>query len=258
MLRSTIYPILFSIFAATLTATAQPVQFARLSETVEASPTNVTAKEAMRYERFLSAVFPVRPMKRFAHESDQPVVRRVAYTVLEQNRQKFIIAAFTSRWKSAINTLAIYRVSDGPIQVWRSLPWEATFYDMHFTTASSGSRALILFREGGDGSTFGLASVFAFKNTAKGIQLEDLTPYNSLMRVSTRFPFRPMLAQDIRLHLADDSKAAVMLTASDESFYLAGTTPVRPTIEWRFDRSRNRFERMKSTRDWTRQATTAR
>jgi hypothetical protein len=239
-------------------ARAQAVQFTRLTESLESVAAPVAAREAARYERFLTAVFPVKPMKRLEHVAENPVVRRVAYTVVEQQREKFIFAAFTARWRSAVNVLAIYRVSDGPIQVWRSSPWEATFYDNHLTTATVGLRTLVLFREGGEPGSFGLGSVFAFKKHSKGVYLDDLTPHSSLMRVRTRFPFRPILAQDIGLRLEDDGKPFIMLSASDQEYVLAGNGRVRPANHWRFNRLRNRFESITPARSWRPQVTTFR
>lgn len=237
---------------------AQPVQFTRLSESLESNAVPIAARDAARYERFLAAVFPVRPMKRLAHEKENPVIRRVAYTVVEQQHEKYIIAAFTARWRSAVNVLAIYRVSDGPIQVWRSTPWEATFYDSHLTTVSVGPRTLVLFREGGEPGTFGLGSIFSFKKHSKGIYLDDLTPTSSLMRVRTRFPFRPILAQDIGLQLEDDGRPFILLSASDQEYILAGNGRVRPANHWRFNRSRNRFELITPAKGWRPQITTSR
>lgn len=241
-----------------IAAHGQTVQFTRLTQNVEGTGQTVSSKEAARYERFLAAVFPTKPMMRFARTSDRPIVRRVAYSVVEQRREKFIIAAFTGRWKAAYNVLGIYKISDGPRQMWRSSPWEATYYDLHVTTAEVGPRTLVLFREGGEDQNFGLGSVFSFKNTRDGIWLEDLTPASSLVRVRTRFPFRPILAQNFQFKLAEDAKPYLLLSASDREYFLAGTVPVRPSTSWRFDRGHNRFEPIKSAKSWNRGVTTLR
>ena len=234
-----------------MTAGAQPVQFTRVSNTVEGLPPIVTSREAIRYERFLTAVFPTRPLQRFAHTSDRPIVRRATYTVVEQRRQKFLIAAFTGRWKqAAFNVLGIYRLTGEAQQVWRSAPWEATYYDFHLTSATIGPRTLVLLQEGGGPHSFGLASLFGFKSVRDGIWLEDLTPPSTFVRVYTRFPFRPILAQDFQLKLQDGAKPSLMFSASDQEYQLAGSESVRPTIYWRFDRAHNRFERVVDKRSW--------
>jgi hypothetical protein len=235
---------------------AQSVQFTRVSDNVQGNAVTATTKEMARYERFLSAVFPTRPMKRFSHESGAPATRRVAYSIVEQRGRKFIVAAYTARWHQAINVLGIYRISAGPIQVWRSSPWEATFYDLHISTADIGPRTLVLFREGGEANDFGLGSVFSFRDGRQGFYLDDVTPSSSIVRVTTRFPFRPIFAQGIKLQLEDDGKPFVLLTAADQQYLLAGSSPVRPSIHWRFDRYRNRFESIKPASSWRPEVTT--
>jgi hypothetical protein len=237
----------------------QPVQFTRISPSIDGEEVAVPAREAHRIERFLERVFPVRVMKHAARTMDAPVVRRVIYSVIAQQGRRFVLAGFTARWSEAINVFAIYRMEDAsplskglgwPNQVWRSEPWEANYYGLHFWTARVGSRTIILLKEGGaensfTSSAFSLASVFTFQNTDRGLYIRDLTPSLPMLRAYVRFPFRPLYGQDIALRL-DNDRSNIYLSASDEEYHLDLSNPAPPSTLWKYNRLRARFERMRA------------
>ena len=223
---------------------AQQVQFTKLQAQSQGEGTEITAKESSRIERFLSRVFPTRAMKRFDHDHDKAIARRVSYAVVSQQGRRFVVAGFSGRWRDAIDVLGIYRLEKtGPNQVWRSTPWQSNYYGWRFTNIDLGSKALLLLQEGAEENNFGLASIISFQNAEKGLIIHDLTPSLPRLRAFTSFPFRPLYAQDIKLRMSDDTKPAIILSASDEEFELSSYNGVRPTTEWRYNRARSRFER---------------
>ncbi len=229
---------------------APHVQIAMINSSIEDEGTTFSIREQLRVERFLAHVFPIRVMKRFAvHEEGKETIERgnarhITYSVISQGGLRFILAGFTSRWNNGVNVLAIYRIEDGwPNQVWRSRPWQGSYDGLRFSSAKIGSRNILLFQEGSDPNEYGLAGVFSFENEPKGLILRDLTPSLPWLRASTRFPFRPLLAQHIALKL--DEEKELILTASDEEYNMNQTTLVRPFRSWKYNKARSRFERMK-------------
>ncbi len=244
----------FSICAAILltsfasgTLHAQQVQFSRVSSSVDGDEISITFRETQRIERFLTRMFPMRTMKHLEHTADKPTTRRATYSIISQQGKRFILAGYTARWNAdPVNVLAIYRIEDGgPNQVWRSRPWEASYYGVHFWSAKIGARNVVLFQEGGAAGQYGLASVFSFQNKEEGLVTNDLTPSLPYLRARTHFPFRPLFAQEIALRFDGAEKQNLVLTASDEEYQMANASAFRPTTEWKYNRRMCRFEKMK-------------
>jgi hypothetical protein len=144
-----------------------------------------------------------------------------------------------------VNVLAIYRMEDGaPNQVWRSKPWEGSYYTLNFQTAKIGNRTVVLFQEGGANGEFGLASAFTFQNNPKGLIMRDLTPSLPWLRASTHFPLRPLYGQSIALRMQNDD---LVLTASDQEYNIFANT-LRQSRTWKYNAKRYRFERMKEAK----------
>jgi hypothetical protein len=204
-------------------------------------------------------MFPVMQMRRYAREiaepaSFSPISRHVSYAVIEQEGVRFVMAGYRATWngmaesKNVVNELAIYRMEpSGPNQVWRSRPWQASYPDLHFLVAKSGSRNVVLFQEGGSGGEFGLASVFSFYNAPKGLLLHDLTPSLPWLRASERFPFRTLYGRQISMRI--QNARDLILSANDQEYNLNMSTIVRPGRSWLYNRTRGCFERMKSYTD---------
>ena len=227
-------------------ASAQQVQFSRVSSSVDGDELSITFHETQRIERFLGRQFPLRAMKRLEHTSDKATTRRVTYSIISQQGVRFILAGYTARWNDAVNVLAIYRMEDGgPNQVWRSRPWEASYYGVHFWTAKVGARNVVLFQEGGAEGQYGIASVFSFQNKEEGLVTNDLTPSISWLKARTHFPFKPLFAQEIGLRFEGVDKQNLLLTASDEEYKIGHASYLRPTTEWKYNRRQGKFEKLK-------------
>jgi hypothetical protein len=237
-------------------AHAQVIDFDRL----DSPGVTISQRGYHRIERFLTRVFPVRQMKRYAHASRSAMegkptrLRTVTYQVISQEGVKFILAGYSAQWGEPVNELAIYRMEpDGPNQVWRSRPWEGSSGDLHFLTVPAREREIVLFQEGGTEGEFSLASVFTFRNAPEGLLLHDLTPSLPWLRAQAHFPFRTLYGEDISLRVSGDSSPSasklqakeVVLTASDEEFNLGMVRPVRPCLSWKYNATRGRFEPMK-------------
>ncbi len=234
---------------------AQVIDFNRVS-----SPgVSISEKSYHRIERFLTHVFPMRHLRRFAHVAgnERPTqLRRVTYEVITQEQINFVLAGYSAQWNQPINELAIYRMEPGgPNQVWRSRPWEGNSGDLHFLALPTRDRNLVLFQEGGAEGAFGLASVFTFNNAPDGLLLHDLTPELPWLRARAHFPFRTLYGEQISMHVETDDSSTpkhsnrneVVLSASDEAYNLGMTQLVRPERSWKYNSARNRFERMKTT-----------
>src|SRR5438876_7272314 len=109
----------FSVISLHLNA--QQIQFSPVSSAVSGEETSLSTRERQRIERFLSHVFPVRPMRRLEGTSERPLARRATYSVISQEGMKFILVGYSARWENLVDVLAIYRMEEGgPNQVWRS------------------------------------------------------------------------------------------------------------------------------------------
>jgi len=225
---------------------AQQVIFTSTPSSVSGDDVNVSARERQRIERFLSAVFPTKAMRRLEHTSERPISRRASYSVIEQQGTKFVLAGYTARWDQIVNVLAIYRMEDGmPNQVWRSKPWEGSYYGLHFQTAKVGNKTVVLFQEGGNDNDFGLASVFTFQNDPKGAIIRDLTPSLPWLRAYTHFPMRPLYGQSIGLRMQGDD---VLLSASDQEYTMFANV-MRQSRTWKYNAKRGgRFERLQEAK----------
>jgi hypothetical protein len=233
---------------------AQVTDFDRVSS----SDVALSDRSYHRIERFLSHVFPMRQMRRFARvpgNARPTQLRRVTYELVSQAGINFVLAAYSAQWNEPINELAIYRMEDGaPNQVWRSRPWEGCSGDLHFQSAPTRDRNIVLFQEGGDDGTFGIASVFTFKNAPVGLFLHDLTPELPWLRARARFPFRTLYGEHISMRVADEGSASlknsendeVVLSASDQEYNLGMARLIRPGQSWRYNFMHNRFDRMKA------------
>jgi hypothetical protein len=225
---------------------AQSVYFSQVSSAVNGDDVAVSNRERQRIERFLSAVFPMKPMKRLEHTSDRPISRRASYSVISQDGTKFVLVGVTARWEQTLNVLAIYRMEDGaPHQVWRSKPWEGSYYGLHFQTAKAGNKTVVLFQEGGADNDFGLASVFTFQNDPKGLIVRDLTPSLPWLRAYTHFPMRPLYGKAIALRMQNDD---LLLDASDQDYNILANT-MRQSRTWKYNAKRGgRFERLQEAK----------
>ncbi len=230
------------------------VQFTRLQSAVTGTGVVLSEREGKRIERFLSAVFPIRTMRRMEHKSTAPFSRQAVYTVVEQDGTRFVLVGFTAEWtpsvgagrKLSTNVFAAYRIEGGaPNQVWRSKPWEATYSHLDFKTASVARRAVILFQEGGAPDEFSLASVFTFQNKPEGLVINDLTPSLPWLRAFTHFPFRPLYGSAISLTQTDSH---LTLSASDQEYQVGLATTIRPERSWQYVPRRDRFERLPHAR----------
>jgi hypothetical protein len=218
----------------------------------------MSEKNYRRIERFLTHVFPIRHMRRYAHIPGNAVptrLRRVYYEVISQDGINFVLAAYAVQWNVPVNELAIYRMeTDGPNQVWRSRPWEGSSGDLHFQSIPERDRNIVLFQEGGTDGEFGLASVFTFKNAPDGLILRDLTPELPWLHARAHFPFRTLYGEHISMRVEGDGsptlknseKNDVVLSASDEEYNLSMSHLVRPGRSWKYNPAHSRFERMKS------------
>lgn len=236
--------ILILMLCAINTVGAWPaqVQFTRLQSAVTGTGVVLSGREGKRIERFLSAVFPIRTMRRMEHKSTAPFSRQAVYTVVEQDGTRFVLVGFTAEWtwKLSTNVFAAYRIESGaPNQVWRSKPWEATYSHLDFKTASVARRAVILFQEGGAPDEFSLASVFTFQNKPEGLVINDLTPSLPWLRALTHFPFRPLYGSAISLTQTDSH---LTLSASDQEYQVGLATAIRPERSWQYVPRRDRFE----------------
>lgn len=228
---------------ANVGAYAQRVQFTRVSGSEE-----IPSSESRRIERFLTHVFPLRQMKHLEHTSDKPVIERAVYSVVTQQAKRFVLAGFTARWGEAVNVFGIYRIDSGsPNQVWRSKPWEASYYGLQITPIKTANHSLVLFQEGGIDAQYSLASVFTFDNHERGVAVHDLTPSLPLLRARTHFPFRPLYGQRISLSEEAGAKNSLLLSASDALYSTEGAGSYRPETLWRYNARRDRFERVKQT-----------
>jgi hypothetical protein len=243
------YKVLFVIGVLALTSVStlrsQQVIFNSTSSSVSGDDVNVSTRERQRIERFLSAVFPTKAMRRLEHASERPISRRASYSVIEQQGTKFVLAGYTARWDQTVNVLAIYRIENGaPNQVWRSKPWEGSYYGLHFQTAKAGNKTVVLFQEGGNDNDFGLASVFTFQNDPKGAIIRDLTPSLPWLRATTHFPMRPLYGQSIALRMQGDD---VLLSASDQEYTMFANI-LRQSRTWKYNTKRGRFERLQEAK----------
>ena len=221
---------------------AQQVEFTQVASSVSGEELHLSTREQQRIERFLSHVFPMKPMRRLEHVSGKPISRRAAYSIISQEGMKFILVGYSAKWDNLVNVLAIYRMEDGgPNQVWRSKPWEGSYYALHFQTAKVGARNVVLFQEGGSDDEFGLASIFSFQNTPKGLIVHDLTPSIPWLRAQTHFPLRPLYGQGVAMRMENDN---LLLTASDQA-YTVFNSIMRPTRTWKYNSRRGHFERIK-------------
>jgi len=247
--------LILSPFTAQVSS-AQVTDFNRMS-TPGASITEHTYR---RIEHFLSHVFPIRQMRRYAHVTlgaHPDRLRHVTYKVVAQEGINFVLAGYSVQGNSPINELAIYRIEPdgGPNQVWRSRPWEGASGDLHFQAVPIRDRNIVLFQEGGNEGEFGLASVFTFRNAPEGLFLRDLTPELPWLRARDHFPFRTLYGEQISMRLADGGshsmknpeKQEVVLSASDEEYNLGMARLIRPARSWKYNMLHNRFERMKAT-----------
>ncbi len=234
---------------------SQVIDFHRVSS----SDGSIPEKTYRHVERFLAHVFPMRPMRRYAHvPGNAPAtrLRRVTYEVVSQAGINFVLAGYSAEWNEPVNELAIYRIEPdgGPNQVWRSHAWEGNSGDLDFQSVLANSRNIILFQEGGTESEFGLASVFTFKNAPEGISLHDLTPELPWLRARSHFPFRTLYGEQISMRaddggsssLKNSEKNEVILSASDEEYNLGMARLIRPARSWKYNTLHNRFEQMKS------------
>jgi hypothetical protein len=244
--------ILFSLLlfvSSTFAARRERVQFNRIASSVTSTRVTISDRESQRIERFLTAVFPVRPMKRLEHTSEPPVTRRATYTVMEQDGDRFVLVGYTAQWKVSVNVFAMYRIEGGsPNQVWRSRAWEANYDQLSFQTATIGKRNIVLFQEGGGAGEFGLASVFTFQNAQHGVVINDLTPSLPWVWARTHFPFRPLYGASVALKLEALNSNTLTLTASDQSFQVGLVNATRLERIWKYVPKRNRFEHAKEHR----------
>ncbi len=235
-------------------ARAQVIDFDRVS-----SPgVSMSDKSYHRIERFLTHVFPMRQMRRYARvpgNAPPTQLRRVSYEVVSQDGINFVLAAYAVQWNVPVNVLAIYRMeAGGPNQVWRSCPWEGSSGDLHFQSVPERDRNLILFQEGGNDDAFGLASIFTFQNAPDGLFLRDLTPELPWLHARAHFPFRTLYGERISMRVEADGsptlknsdKNNIVLSASDEEYNLSMSHLIRPGRSWKYNSLHNRFERMKS------------
>lgn len=202
----------------------------------------LSSRESLRLERFLSRVYPTIQLRRKARSYGKPILRKASYIIVTQGRKRFAVVGFSARWKEpAVNQLQVFRFdSDGPIQVWRSKPWEANYYGMKFEIVRSGYRNLILFEEGGiDEEQYGLAGIFTFTNAEQGVYLRDVTPQQPNITVHTDFSFRPLLGQGVHLLQQGDN---AILVAREDTYSLVNGLTSQPTYYWKFNPKRWRFE----------------
>jgi hypothetical protein len=238
-------PISHHLRAQQVQFTRLPFESPRLSSAAGGDEATLTLRESQRIEHFLARVFPTRAMKRLERTADRPATRRATYAAITQEGTRFVVVGFAARWKESANVLAVYRLEDGgPNQVWRSKPWEASYYGVHIASAKAGARNVVLFEEGGLPGEYGLASVFSFQNEKNGLIMHDLTPSLPWLLARTHFPFRPLYGQDISLTVDNDGKS-ILLSASDEAYKISGPASYRPVQTWKFNRSRDRFERIR-------------
>ncbi|HEY3876778.1 MAG TPA: hypothetical protein VGM92_15000, partial [Candidatus Kapabacteria bacterium] len=202
---------------------------------------------------FLTHVFPRRRLARLARAERDRIApnsaeRAITYHIIAQEGLRFVLAAYSLRGSSPINELAIYRLeATGPNEVWRSKPWVGSFSDLHFASAKSQSRTILLFQEGGNPAAnntnaFALASIFTFLNKPDGVYLRDLTPELPWLRARARFPLRSLYAEGISLQ--NETSDVVVLRASDEEFNRSMSERIRPQRAWKYNPDRNRFDRM--------------
>jgi hypothetical protein len=234
---------------------AQVIDFNRL----DSHGVSISEKSYRHIERFLTHVFPMQQMRRYARipgNAHPTRLRRVTYEVLTQGGVNFVLAGYAVQWNESVNELAIYRMEiSGPNQVWRSRPWTGSSGDLHFQSVSDRDRNIILFQEGGAEREFGLASVFTFRNAPDGLFLHDLTPSLPWLRANTHFPFHTLYAEQISMRAEDDGSAnlknseknEIVLSASDEEYNLGMARLIRPERSWKYNSPHNRFEPMKAT-----------
>jgi hypothetical protein len=234
---------------------AQVIDFNR----VDAQGVSISEKSYRHIERFLTHVFPMRQMRRYAHVSGNahPTrLRRVTYEVLAQGGINFVLAGYAVQWNEPVNELAIYRMeASGPNQVWRSQPWKGSSGDLHFQSASAHDRNIVLFQEGRAEGEFVLASVFTFRNAPDGLFMRDLTPELPWLHAHDHFPFRTLYAEQISMRtdgggsatLKNSEKNEIVLSASDEEYNLGMAHLVRPGRSWKYNSLHSRFEPMKAT-----------
>lgn len=221
----------------------QPVEFSVSEPGLGSSKVTLSKKETQRLERYLSAVFPVRTMKRLEHVHEEPMLRRATYSLIEQDGRRFVLVGYTARWSTAVNVFAVYRIENGtPNQVWRSKPWEANYDRLAIQTAGAGKRNIVLFEEGGGIGEFALASVFTFQNAKDGIIVSDLTPSLPWLLARTHFPFRPLYGESITLKLDESNQKDILLTATDQTFQIGLVNATHLERTWKYSAKRNRFE----------------
>ncbi len=230
---------------------AQHIEIRNQPSHVDGNEITLSHMAERRIERFLGHMFPMRQMRRYAREVDdrpapsRPTERSIAYTVISQEGMRFIVAGYTARWNEPVNVLAIYRMEPaGPNQVWRSRPWQASYSGIEFRVAMEGARNIVLFKEGGAEDGFVLAGIFSFLNEPSGLLIRDLTPSLPWLRAEARFPFHPLYAQRVQLESGEDH--SLILTASDEAYNVSMTSYVQPRRAWRYNRTHERFECVRS------------
>jgi hypothetical protein len=231
----------FLLSAASI-ASAQPISFTSSRYETVAQNATIYDRETARIERFLTNRFPTSNLRWAARAKGQPILRKVTYEQVTHAGVRYLVAVFTSRYNEPVNVLAVYQLSGEKAgeRVWRSKTWTSNYYGNSIATYKSGSRTIVLFKEGaimpGD---FGLASIFSISRWGGRSYVRDMTPKNSPLAVKTSFPFRALLGQNIRLDLA--SQGSLTLAAS-ESMYRYEDQIFQQTHEWHYDRKKNSFE----------------
>ena len=233
---------------------AQVIDFDRVS-----SPNvSISDKSYHRIERFLTHVFPMRQMRRYARvpgNAPPTQLRRVSYEVVSQDGINFVLAAYAVQWNVPVNELAIYRMeAGGPNQVWRSRPWEGSSGDLHFQSVPAHDRNIVLFQEGGSDGGIRDRERLHFKNAPDRLILHDLTPELPWLHARAHFPFRTLYGERISMRVEADGsptlknsdKNNIVLSASDEEYNLSMSHLVRPERSWKYNPAHSRFEQMKS------------
>lgn len=242
-------PIFFLLLVATIamgcvtstTLRAQSIQFSYDAGKTEGSRQELAAREQRTLERFFTRVYPANQLRKELHASGRPLLRKAHYVVLTQGKTRYAVVDYTGRWKDAASMLAIYRIGqEGPIEIWRSQPWQPSYYGSQFELAKAGTRALVLFKEGGiDDDQFSLSSAFTFYDAKKGIILRDVTPQLPDLQVRTEFPFHPLMARAVHLQQVGQS---VYLNAKENIYLAEDGRTIEPSMQWKLDRTRNKFE----------------
>jgi hypothetical protein len=226
---------------------AQTVHFERITSNISDDTLTLGHREEARIEHFLRRVYPKHSMERKVRPIDAPLLQKARYDVVELQGMRYIVAGYVAEFAGDqfVHDIAIYRMEpQGPNQVWRSKPWIANYYGLNFETIESGSKMLLLFKEGGlDPSGFSISSIFSFAEGDSSFLIHNLTPKMPHLQARANFPHRVLYGQKVNLEESDDG--SVILAASDDKFD-ESNEQIEPKSFWKFNPKRGRFYPIKS------------